>query len=112
MMTLLFPHPQGPLTWDMPLSAMAFSECRMRLTALEVNVSIWLSDKGWTTSDSRNTFFLPLAPDILHEITQGRNQTSDITVSVSVLFVPRAHLVCAVGRMGSGSLLTATGAVS
>lgn len=67
---------------------MAFSECRMRLTALEVNSSIWLSNKGWTTSDSRNTFFLPLAPDILHEITQGRNQTSDIRhhgVSLSVV---------------------------
>lgn len=61
---------------------MAFSECRMRLTALEVNISIWLSDKGWTTSDSRNTFFLPLAPDILQEITQGRNQTSLVSLSV------------------------------
>lgn len=40
----------------------------MRLIALEVNVSIWLSEKGWTTSDSRNTFFLPLAPAVLEQI--------------------------------------------
>ena len=52
---------------------MAFSECRMRLTALEVNFSICVSDKGWTTSDNRNTFFLPLAPVILkqNKFTQG-----------------------------------------
>lgn len=35
--------------------------------ALEVNVSIWLSDKGWMTSDSLKTFFLPLVPDSLQE---------------------------------------------
>lgn len=37
--------------------------------ALEVSVSIWLSDKGWMTSDSRNTFFLPLVPDSLQQDT-------------------------------------------
>lgn len=35
--------------------------------ALEVNVSIWLSDKGWMTSESRKTFFLPLVPDSLQQ---------------------------------------------
>lgn len=52
---------------------MAFSECRIRLIALEVKASIWLSDKGWMTSDSLNTFFLPLVPVSLQQdkITEG-----------------------------------------
>lgn len=53
------------LTWAIPLCAIAFSECRMRLTAMLVNFSSWVSVKGWITSANLNTFLFPLAPGVL-----------------------------------------------
>lgn len=92
----------------MPLWAMAFSECRMRLTALEVNVSICVSDRGCTTSDRRKTFFLPLGPAALQQIqaTVGELKPDLRPASGGPKDAREwAHLVCATGRMGSGSFL-------
>lgn len=65
----------------------------MRLTALEVNFSIWVSDKGWTTSDNLNTFFLPLAPVSLEQnkITQGNK--SDLHKGAAYTLLPVSVLV-------------------
>lgn len=95
----------------MPLWAMAFSECRMRLTALEVNVSICVSVTGCTTSDSRNTFFLPLGPAALQHRTtvaeQGSARSEGGGGHQQGGVGGGTHLVCAAGRMGSGSFLVA-----
>ena len=50
---------------------MAFSELRIRLTAMLVSFSTWASLSGWITSANRNTFFLPLAPGALRNHING-----------------------------------------
>lgn len=76
------------LTWDIPLLEIAFSDWRMRLTAMLFSLSICESDKGWTTSASRKTFFRPLLPGALMakkitmELLKKKKKEDHITSSV------------------------------